>query len=80
MNEYHVLSFWDDEAKVWIGTSEDVTGLCLEAATLEEMMQAASDLIPELLILNGVLQHGDNKPVPFRVTAERAAFTRAGQW
>jgi hypothetical protein len=37
----------------------------LEAATLEEMTQAASDLIPELLILNGVLKQGDNNQCLF---------------
>ncbi|MCX7111410.1 MAG: DUF1902 domain-containing protein [Proteobacteria bacterium] len=77
MREYHVSAFWDDEAKVWVGTSEDVPGLCVEAATLEELMHAAGELIPELLILNGVLQRGDGNPVPYRVTAERTATVRA---
>ena len=77
MNEYHVFAFWDDEVKVWVGTSEDVPGLCVEAATLEELMQAAGELIPELLILNGVLTRGDGNPVPFRLTAERAAVVQA---
>ena len=77
MSEYHVSAFWDDEAKVWVGTSEDVPGLCVEAATLEELMQAAGELIPELLILNGVLTRGDGNPVPFRLTAERAAVVQA---
>jgi predicted RNase H-like HicB family nuclease len=77
MSEYHVTALWDDEAKVWVGTSDDVPGLCVEAGTLEELMQTASELIPELLILNGVLPQGNNGPVPFRVTAERAAMTRA---
>ena len=54
MIEYHVSAFWDDEVKVWVGISEDVPGLCVEACTLEELMQAAGELIPELLILNGV--------------------------
>ena len=74
MNEYHVSAFWDEDAKVWVGTSEDVPGLCVEAGTLEELMQAAGELIPELLILNGILTRGNSNPVPFRVTAERVAF------
>jgi len=58
MSEYHVSAFWDDEVKIWVGISEDVPGLCVEACTLEELMQAAGELIPELLILNGVEQAG----------------------
>lgn len=77
MPEYHVNAIWDDDAKVWIGTSDDVPGLCVEAGTLEELMNAAGEVFPELLILNGVLPQGDTGPVPFRITAERAATARA---
>jgi len=77
MPEYHVTACWDDEASVWLGTSEDVPGFCVEAKTVEELMQAAGELIPELLILNGVLPQGDISPVPFRITAERAIIARA---
>lgn len=76
MSEYHLNAFWDDEAKVWVGTSEDVPGLCVEAATLEELMNTAGELIPELLILNGVLPQGNTRPVPYHVTAERSALAR----
>ena len=73
---YHANAVWDDEAKVWVGTSDDVPGLCVEARTLEELMDAAGELIPDLLILNGALPRGDTGPVPFRITAERAAVAR----
>jgi predicted RNase H-like HicB family nuclease len=76
MSEYHVSAVWDDEAKVWVGTSEDIPGLCVEAGTLEELTQAAGELIPDLLILNGVLPQDDTSPVPFRITAERTALAR----
>ena len=77
MSEYHVTASWDDEAKVWIGTSDDVPGLCVEARTLEEFIEVAADLIPELLRLNGALPQGAAAPVSFRVTAERSAMARA---
>jgi predicted RNase H-like HicB family nuclease len=73
MSEYHVTAFWDDEAKVWVGTSEDVPGLCVESATLEELLQTVGELMPELLILNGVLPQGAINPVHFRVISESMA-------
>jgi predicted RNase H-like HicB family nuclease len=76
MSEYHVNAVWDDQAKVWVGTSEDVPGLCVEAGTLEELVQAAGELIADLLVLNGVLPQGDTRPVPFHITAERSALAR----
>jgi predicted RNase H-like HicB family nuclease len=48
---FHVIS------KAWVGISDDVPGLYVGAGTLEELMQTANELIPELLILNGVLPH-----------------------
>lgn len=39
----------DDEAGVFIGTSRDVRGLVVEASSLEELMQEARTLIPELI-------------------------------
>lgn len=66
MTEYHVKAFWDDEAGVWVGTSEDVPGLCVEAPTLEELTDAADGLIPELLVLNGTLIPSNTRPAPTR--------------
>jgi hypothetical protein len=76
MNEYHISAIWDEEAKVWTATSEDILGLCLEAETLEGLINEARVLIPELLALNGQYPDGGDSPVPFRVTAERTATTR----
>lgn len=39
----------DHEAGVFVGTSSDVPGLVVEAATLEELLSEAQSLIPELL-------------------------------
>jgi predicted RNase H-like HicB family nuclease len=76
MHEYQISAIWDEEAKVWTATSEDVLGLCFEAETLEGLIDEARALIPELLALNGQLPKGRDSPIPFRVTAERAATTR----
>lgn len=39
----------DEEAGVFVGTSSDVPGLVVEAATLEELLSEAQALIPVLL-------------------------------
>ena len=32
-----VQAFWDDDAKVWVATSNDIVGLSVEGATHEEL-------------------------------------------
>jgi len=49
MNEYHVSAFWDEEAKVWVATSDDVPGLATEAETVELLLGKLRVMIPELL-------------------------------
>jgi predicted RNase H-like HicB family nuclease len=49
---YFVRSDWDEEAEVWVASSEDVPGLITEAATAEELVKKLKTLIPELLSLN----------------------------
>jgi predicted RNase H-like HicB family nuclease len=53
---YHIQAFWDAEAQVWVATSEDVLGLATEADTLENLNQKLRQMIPELLILNGMIE------------------------
>ena len=68
--EYRIAATWDDEAGVWIATSEDVPGLVAEATTFEELIQVCSELVPELLRLNGV--HPTAGDMPYHITAERS--------
>ena len=44
---------WDDEARVWVATSDDVPGLATEEDTLESLVEKLKGLIPELLEANG---------------------------
>jgi hypothetical protein len=46
---YIVNVDWDDEAKVYVATSEDVPGLVAEAPTLDGIREKVMALIPELL-------------------------------
>ena len=51
--EVIIYANWDDEAKVWVATSEDVPGLVTEAASLNELVPKLKIMIPEMLDANG---------------------------
>jgi predicted RNase H-like HicB family nuclease len=55
MHRYHLIVEWDDEARVWVASSDDIPGLATGAASLGALMQKLGVVIPELLIENGVL-------------------------
>jgi hypothetical protein len=44
---------WDDEASVWIATSDDVHGLVVEADTWAAMIEEVRLILPDLLELLG---------------------------
>jgi predicted RNase H-like HicB family nuclease len=48
-----VIADWDDEAAVWVATSDDIPGLITEADTLEALRAKLIDLVPELIAENG---------------------------
>ncbi len=64
---YFVRAEWDDDAAVWVASSDDVPGLVTEAATLEAMDAKLRRLVPELLDANGCL------PADGQVTVELLA-------
>jgi predicted RNase H-like HicB family nuclease len=64
---------WDQEASVWIATSEDVPGLCAQAASLEELVEVVKSLVPELLEANQALPT-EAGPIPLDIMARRQAF------
>ena len=43
---------WDEEASVYIATSEDVPGLVLESGSYDALIEKVRFAIPELLALN----------------------------
>ena len=55
MGPYHVTAEWDDEAKVWVASSDDVPGLATGAETFEGLIERLKIVIPELLVENGLL-------------------------
>jgi predicted RNase H-like HicB family nuclease len=52
---YFVRAEWDDEAAVWVATSDDVPGLVTEAQTLEALDAKLKSMVPELLEANGCM-------------------------
>ena len=64
MNEYHVFAVWDEAARVWVATSDDVPGLATEAETVEQLLVKLRIMIPELLVLSGFKIHSE---IPFQL-------------
>ena len=63
-----IRAVWDDEAGVWVATSDDVPGLATEAETLEALSAKLDIMVPELLDANGY--PGGNE-VPFELLARK---------
>ena len=51
-NTFKVVLTWDDEADVWVATSEDVPGLVLEHSSFDALVERVRRASPELLQLN----------------------------
>lgn len=66
---------WDDEARVWVATSDDVPGLATESETVEALIAKLEVLIPELLDANSN-QTGAGGDVPFELLTRRFQITR----
>lgn len=72
-----VRAMWDEEAKVWVATSDDVPGLATESPTLDALVPKLMVMIPELLDANGYPDgddlrftiHGEINDVPCRHAA-----------
>jgi Domain of unknown function (DUF1902) len=51
--EITIQARWDDEARVWTATSNDVPGLVIEADTWSGMIEEVRLTLPELLEVRG---------------------------
>jgi len=65
---FFVRAEWDEEASVWVATSDDVPGLVTEDATMEGLIQKLRTIVPELLEANGVKM---GEEVPFELMTRR---------
>ena len=69
-----VRAMWDDEAGVYVATTNDVHGLAAEAPTLEELRVKILNIIPELLELNGI--DSDLPELPVHIMSEQVNMVR----
>jgi len=71
-----VKAIRDNEAQVWVATSNDVPGLITESANLEDLVQKLKTLIPELLEANGSISKFKSTEIPFHLFSERSEIAR----
>jgi predicted RNase H-like HicB family nuclease len=71
-----VRAQWDDEAKVWVATSDDVPGLVTEAETQAELLAKLQVMIPDLLASNRELADQFLDEVPLYVMSEQLSKVR----
>lgn len=65
--EYVITFTWDDEANVWIATSNDIPGLVLESGSFDALLERTRYAVPELLELNST----DPKTLSLTFKSER---------
>ncbi|MBQ3462276.1 MAG: DUF1902 domain-containing protein [Clostridia bacterium] len=65
--EYKINLIWDNEANVWVATSDDIPGLVLESGSFDALLERVRFAAPELLALNGT----QNKPLTLSFISER---------
>lgn len=65
--EYVVNFTWDDEACVWVATSNDIPGLVLESGSFDALLERVRIAVPELLSLNST----PNLPIFLSFLSER---------
>ena len=73
MKSLFVRAELDEEARVWVATSDDVPGLATEADTIEALVDKLKVMIPELLEANGETDLGE---VPFELLTRRFETAR----
>ncbi len=70
---FFIRAEWDETARVWVATSDDVPGLVAEDDSLENLILRLKVMIPELLSANG---HNVEDEMPFEVLTRRFEIAR----
>lgn len=74
MKQYKINLLWDDDARVWVATSEDVSGLVLESGSLDALIERVKIAIPELLELNKYSERNEANLLFSLLRVERVAL------
>ncbi len=67
MIEYVINFTWDNEANVWIATSNDIPGLVLESGSFDALLERTRYAVPEILALND----SETEPISLTFISER---------
>ncbi|MBD2679680.1 MULTISPECIES: DUF1902 domain-containing protein [Nostoc] len=68
---FKVEAFWDKDAEVWVATSSDVPGLATEASSIEILTEKLRVMIPELIVLNGIIRSDYVGSITFELISHR---------
>ena len=52
--ECRINLLWDNDASVWVATSEDLPGLTLESGSFDALIERVKFALPELLALDDI--------------------------
>lgn len=47
--KFLVVAQWDEEAKMWVATSDDIPGLVTEASNIDDLIKRVIAVSPELI-------------------------------
>lgn len=77
--EFKVRVAWDSEAEVWYVCDSDVPGLSTEATSIDSLIAKLQVMVPELLVLNGIVKAHDHEPpmVPYELMIKQFQTARA---
>ena len=73
-----ITASWDDEARVWVATSEDIPGLFAQADTFEELVNLLPDLAADLLSADG-WPGSVHDPIPLEILARHYSLAYPSQ-
>lgn len=51
---FRIKLFWDNDAAVWIATSDDIPSLALEGGSCDALIERVKYALPELLALDDI--------------------------
>jgi hypothetical protein len=71
MKEFTIKAEFDPQARVWCGSNEELP-LTTEAPTLDQLLARAAEIGPEIAIMNGLVQTGEE--VTLHLIADRVVL------